>query len=135
LNAYPGEVFEGTVEVVDKQLDATARTVVARIAVKNRADMLKVGLFGNTRVSLPAGPATTARIVVPLAAVTKIGERDIVFVRQPDDDFEVHPVTLGRSAGGKIEILSGLREGEQIATEGVFTLKSAILKSQFGEEE
>ena len=44
-------------------------------------------------------------------------------------------MTLGRSAAGRVEILSGLREGEQVVVDGVFTLKSAVLKSTFGEEE
>jgi membrane fusion protein, heavy metal efflux system len=44
-------------------------------------------------------------------------------------------VTLGRSAGGKLEVLSGLRAGELVVVEGVFTLKSAVLKGTFGEEE
>ena len=56
-------------------------------------------------------------------------------MRQPDGDFELHPVTVGRTAGGRVEILSGLRAGEQVVVDGVFTLKSAILKSTFGEED
>jgi cobalt-zinc-cadmium efflux system membrane fusion protein len=135
LNAYPDEIFQGTVEMVGQQLDARARTVTARIALKNRKELLKVGLFGNALVVVPDRTPRTPRVVVPLSAVTKIAEKDVVFVRQPDDDFEVHPVTLGRSAAGRVEILSGLREKEQIAVEGVFTLKSAVLKSTFGEEE
>jgi cobalt-zinc-cadmium efflux system membrane fusion protein len=81
------------------------------------------------------GPAQPRREVVPLTAVTKVADRDVVFVLQPDGDFEVHPVTLGRTAGSRVEILSGLREGERIVVEGVFTLKSAVLKSTFGQEE
>ena len=52
LNAYPEAVFVGTVETVGKQLDASARTVVTRIAITNKDDLLKVGLFGKARVSL-----------------------------------------------------------------------------------
>lgn len=135
LNAYPGDVLEGVVEIIGKQLDPTARTVVARISVKNRNDLLKVGLFGTANVVVADTTPRTPRPVVPLAAVTRIGERDAVFVRHPDGHFEVHPVTLGRSAGGKVEVLSGLRTGEQVVVDGVFTLKSIVLKSSFGEED
>jgi membrane fusion protein, heavy metal efflux system len=58
-----------------------------------------------------------------------------VFVRQPDGDFELHPVTVGRTAAGRAEILSGLRATEQVVVDGAFTLKSAILKRTFGEED
>jgi cobalt-zinc-cadmium efflux system membrane fusion protein len=135
LNAYPSEVFDGKIETIGRQLDPAARTVTARIVVRNHGDLVKVGLFGTARVAV--GPAETLarRVVVPLSAVTRVANKDAVFVRQPDGDFELHPVTLGRSAGGRVEILSGLRAGEQVVVAGVFTLKSAILKSTFGEGE
>lgn len=135
LNAYPGETFEGDVETVGKQLDPVARTVTARILVRNHRDLLKVGLFGTARVVTGPGTSPTKRVVVPLAAVTDITGKSAVFVLQSDGDFELHPVTVGGSAAGRIEILSGLRAGEQVVVDGVFTLKSAVLKSTFGEEE
>jgi membrane fusion protein, heavy metal efflux system len=135
LNAYPDEAFDGTVEAIGKQLDPAARTVTARVLVRNHRDLLKVGLFGTARII--TGPATkpAKRLVVPLVAVTRIANKDVVFVRQADGDFEMHPVTLGQTAGRRVEVLTGLREGEPIVVEGVFTLKSAVLKSTFGEEE
>lgn len=135
LNAYPNDVFEGVVETVGRQLDETARTVLARIAVKNQRDLLKVGLFGTALVVVPDAGGRTPRPVVPLSAVTKIVDDDVVFIREPDGDFEVHKVAVGRSAAGRVEILSGIRAGEQVVVDGVFTLKSAVLKGTFGEEE
>ena len=133
LNAYPGEVFLGAVESIGKQLDPAARTVVARIAIADRDGLLKVDLFGSARLSSEEAGAPV--LAAPLTAVTRIAERDVVFVRQADGDFEVHPVTTGRSAGGMVEIIAGLREGEQVVVEGVFSLKSAVLKGTFGEED
>ncbi len=135
LNAYPDIVFLGSVETVGKQLDPTARTVVTRIAVTNKADLLKAGLFGKARVTLGNQTTQPRALVVSLSAVTRIADRDVVFVRQPDDDFEVHPVTLGPSGSGEVSVLSGLREGEEVVTEGLYTIKGAILKSTFAEEE
>lgn len=135
LNAYSKEVFVGKVESIGKQLDPIARTVVARIAIDNRADLLKVGLFGMARVNSSEAEPEESTLVVPLTAVTQIADRDVVFVQHPDSDFEVHPVKLGRTASGQVQILSGLRAGEQVVVEGVFTLKSAVLKSTFGEED
>jgi cobalt-zinc-cadmium efflux system membrane fusion protein len=109
--------------------------VTARIVVRNHGDLVKVGLFGTARVIVGPAEAVARNVVVPLSAVTRITGRDVVFVRQPDGDFELHAVTLGRTAGGRAEILSGLRQGEVIVVDGAFTLKSAILKSTFGEEE
>ncbi len=77
----------------------------------------------------------TPVLVVPRSAVTEIGRKSVVFVKQPDGDFDLLDVVLGEGALGKVEVVNGLREGEQAVVEGVFTLKSAVLKSTFGEEE
>ena len=135
LNAYPRLVFPGLVETVGRQLDPAARTVTARIAIRNQDDLLKAGLFGTSRVVVDGAEPAVPRLVVPLGAVTQIAGRDVVFVQESPEAFEIHPVTLGRSAGGKTEVLAGLRDGEQVVIEGVFSLKSAILKSSFAEEE
>lgn len=135
LNAYPKERFEGVVEYIGKQLDPVARTVTARIRLANRKDLLRIGLFGSARVSVaepaPKGPV----LVIPRTAVTEIGGKNFVFVRHADDDFELHEVVLGESALGKVEVVSGLRDSEQVVSEGVFTLKSMVLKSTIAEEE
>lgn len=134
LNAFPQVVFSGAVETVGKQLDPAARTVTARIAIRNKDDLLKAGLFGTARVAAPGGEPKTARLVVPVGAITQIAGRDVVFVRLAPRAFELHPVTLGRTAAGKAEILEGLREGEEVVVDGVFSLKSSVLKGSFAEE-
>jgi cobalt-zinc-cadmium efflux system membrane fusion protein len=135
LNAYPNEAFGGSVDYLSTQVDPAARTVTARVRISNRSDLLRLGLFGIARVATGADDAQPATLVVPRNAVTEIGGKSVVFVQQPDGDFDVHDVVLGRGALGKIQVLNGLREGEQVVTDGVFTLKSAVLKSTFGEAE
>lgn len=135
LNAYPDERFAGSVEYVGQQVDAAARAVTARVRLKNRGNLLRIGLFGTAQVALPNANEDVARLVVPRSAVTEIAEKSVVFVREKDGDFELHEVTLGRAAPGKVEILAGLREGESVVTEGVFTLKSVVLKGSFAEDE
>lgn len=135
LNAYPDQVFAGTVESIGRQIDPAARTVVARIAVSDSDDHLKVGLFGAALVSTSESGDQAPHLVVPASAVTRIAGRDVVFVKHADGDFEVHGVSLGRRAESRVEVLSGLREGEEVVTEGVFTLKSMVLKGTFGEDE
>lgn len=135
LNAYPTEVFEGRVESVGRQLDPTARTVVARIRVKDKSNRLSVGLFGTALVAEESSEPQEQRLVVPRSAVTEVADKTVVFVQHADGDYEVHPVTLGRAAAGRVEVLAGLSEGEAVVVDGAFTLKSAVLKSTFGEEE
>jgi cobalt-zinc-cadmium efflux system membrane fusion protein len=135
LNAYPNEKFTGVIEYIGKQVDPAARTVTARVRLMNRGELLRIGLFGVARVDVGTETPGKTAIVIPRSAVTQIGPKSVVFVKQPDGDFDVHEVLLGEGALGKVQVLSGLREGEQIVTRGVFTIKSAVLKSTFSEEE
>lgn len=133
LNAYPAEHFAGTVEYLGRQVDPVARTVTARIRLKNRDDLLRISLFGTASVGVTEGAARPATLVVPESAVTEVAGKRVVFVRQADGDFEQHAIVTGDSALGQVQVLSGLREGEQVVVEGAFTLKSATLKSTFAE--
>jgi cobalt-zinc-cadmium efflux system membrane fusion protein len=135
LNAYPKERFSGAIEYLSKQIDPTARTVTARIRLKNRSELLRIGLFGVARVSTGDSTNKAPGLVVARDAVTDLGGKLVVFVRQPDGDFDVHEVVLGEGALGKVEVVNGLREGEQVVVDGVFTLKSAVLRGTLAEEE
>jgi membrane fusion protein, heavy metal efflux system len=133
LNAYADEHFSGSVEYIGQQIDPVARTVRARIRLENPRGLLRLGLFGTCQISLGHPAKTEARLVVPRSGVTDIGGKSVVFVREREGEFELHRVTLGREALGKVEVLEGLREGEEVVTDGVFTLKSLVMKGSFGE--
>jgi cobalt-zinc-cadmium efflux system membrane fusion protein len=135
LNAYPDQRFQGSVEYVGDQVDPSARTVTARIRLKNRAGLLKVGLFGTAQVALPSSPTAKPRLVVPRSAVTEIADKTVVFVQEGAAQFALHEVTLGQAAPGRVEVLEGLHEGEVVVSDGVFTLKSITLKGSFAEED
>jgi cobalt-zinc-cadmium efflux system membrane fusion protein len=115
-------------------VDPAARTLVARVGLANDAGLLRIGLFGTARVA--KGSATgEARLVVPRSALIEIAGKTVVFVRHPDGDFELHDVVIGEASIGVVEIVSGLRESEDVVVEGAFTLKSAVLRGTLGEEE
>jgi len=135
LNAYPKERFQGVIEYLGRQIDPAARTVTARIRLTNRTDLLRIGLFGVAHIGTGEEATKPPVLVVPRDAVTEIGGKTVVFVQQPDGDFDVHDVVLGETALTKVAVVSGLRAGEPVVVEGVFTLKSAVLKSTFSEAE
>ncbi len=133
LNAYPKRRFLGTVEYVGQQIDPVARTITARIRLANEDALLRIGLFGMARVATGAAQSD-AVLVVPRGAVTDVSGKTVVFVRQADGDFELHEVVLGASSLGKVQVVSGLREGENVVVKGAFTLKSAVLRNSLAEE-
>lgn len=134
LNGYPATVFAARVARVSAQVDPQTRTLTARLAIDDPDRRLRLGLFGKARISV-AAEETEERVVVPLSAVTDIGDRKVVFVRHPDGDYELHDVTLGQSAGNDVPVLSGLSAGEQVVVSGVHTLKSIVLRGAMQEDE
>ena len=134
LNAYPDEHFSGATEYIGQQIDPVARTVTARVRLHNRNGLLRLGLFGTSQISIAGGEAEP-KLVVDSASVTDIGGKSVVFVREAEGVYALHEVTVGAEAVGKVEVLAGLREGEQVVSDGVFTLKSMALKGTFSEEE
>jgi membrane fusion protein, heavy metal efflux system len=134
LNAYPAEHFAGSVEYVGQQIDSVARTVTARVRLKNRDGLLRLGLFGNCQIASGTPKKADPQLVVARSAVTDVAGKSVVFVQRGESEFELHEVTLGEEALGRVGVLAGLREGEQVVTDGVFTLKSMVLKGSIGEE-
>jgi len=133
LNAFPKDRFPGKIDYVGRQVDPIARTLTARIRLTNKDGRLRLGLFGNAYVAVDEGGAGSV-IAVPLGAIAEIGGKNVVFVREADGDFVRHDVVLGRHGVGAVEIQAGLDEGEQLVTEGAFTLKSVMLKSSVEED-
>lgn len=129
LNAYADVRFPGVIESLGHQIDTAARTVTARVRITNQGDRLRIGLFGTAIVELEEAPAKEAVLVVPHSAVTFVAGEPTVFVAEQDGDYELHQVVIGASALGKDEVQSGLREGEPVVVDGVFTLKSLAMKS------
>ncbi|MBK9752730.1 MAG: efflux RND transporter periplasmic adaptor subunit [Nannocystis sp.] len=139
LNAYPRERFLGHIDYIAPRVDPDARTIVARVTLRNRDDKLRLGLFGTALIAAPVDPlapgqAPRPTLVVSRDAVTDLSGKSVVFVRHADDDFEVHEVTLGGSSPGKVEVLHGLREGELVVTYGVMTLKNVLMKGSLEDD-
>lgn len=134
LNAFPQRHFSGAIEYVGRQIDPIARTVTARVRLRNPDGALRLGLFGTAHVSSGSEQSEPV-LVTARSAVTEISGKPVVFVRQPDGDFELHEVSLGESSLGRVRVLSGLREGEAVVVDGVFTLKSSVLRGSLAEEE
>jgi cobalt-zinc-cadmium efflux system membrane fusion protein len=106
----------------------------ARIPLSNPDGRLRLGLYGTARVTA-LGETTEPVLAVPNSAVTRMLDRTVVFVRHDDGHFEVHDVVLGRSDTDNTEVLHGLNANERVVTQGVFSVKSALLRDRFGEGE
>lgn len=119
--AFPGEDFEGRVDAILPAANAANRTVEVRIALDNRSGRLRPGMTGDVTFSATsAGDALT----VPSEAVIRTGLRNLVIVSRPDGAFEPVEVTLGSAIGNRLEIMSGVVEGQQVVASGQFLIDS-----------
>ncbi|ODT04484.1 MAG: hypothetical protein ABS52_04295 [Gemmatimonadetes bacterium SCN 70-22] len=131
--AYPDRTFEGRIVYVGSVLDATRRTVRARVEIPNTDGALKPGMFANASIQVGAGGPIV--VVVPREAVQEVEGRQVVFVPGTNaGEFRTQDVEVGESIdGGRVTIRSGLRLGSRIVTRGAFALRSELAKSDIGE--
>lgn len=121
VNAYPGEHFNGRVIYIYPYLDESTRTNKVRFEFANRSGRLKPGMYADVELSTRGGGMG---LTVPLNAVLDSGKEQIVFVAQGSGLFEPRKVKVGRRLSGALQILEGLKEGEQVATGATFFLDS-----------
>jgi Cu(I)/Ag(I) efflux system membrane fusion protein len=114
----PPQQRRGRIEYVDPYLDAQTRTARARIELANTDGRLKPEMFVDVGIHVELGE----RLVVPVSAVLRTGERQIVFVDQGGGIFEVRLVTLGASSEEVVEVVQGLHEGERVVSSANFLI-------------
>ena len=120
LDAYPGESFTGRAIYIYPFVEENTRTVKVRFQFPNARGRLKPGMFAN--VELQGG--SDMRLTVPADAVLDSGRQQVVFVAHGDGMFTPRTVKVGRRFSDRIEILDGVKEGEQVATGATFFLDS-----------
>ena len=67
------------------------------------------------------------KLVIPRSAVLWTGKRSIVYVKQPGDEpiFKIREIELGPQLGNSYVVIGGLTDGEEIVTEGAFSVDAA----------
>jgi Cu(I)/Ag(I) efflux system membrane fusion protein len=127
----PGREYEGRIFRLGNVVDVGTRTVEALVNLPNPDGELRQGLYVEAEIAVPSGANA---VFVPEAAVLEIGERKIVFVRTGENVFTLRDVTTGPASGGRVEIVSGLKEREVVAAAGSFFIKSELLKNRVAGE-
>jgi cobalt-zinc-cadmium efflux system membrane fusion protein len=129
-DSYPAEVFKGRVAYVVPVVDPATRTAKVRIELDNPKGKLSFGQLVTAKLVGDPSTVETAVLAVPRAAIQRVDGRSVVFVKGPktDDGFERRIVELGVSTGDQVEVRRGIKEGELVASDGAFLLKSELLR-------
>jgi multidrug efflux pump subunit AcrA (membrane-fusion protein) len=120
VDAVPDRTFRGRVTFIYPQLDERTRTLTARVEVDNPGRVLQPGMYAAAEL-VPAGRRALS---VPLAAVLPTGTRDIVFVNRGDGRFLPLEVRVGVRGDSLIEIVHGLKPGDEVVASATYLLDS-----------
>jgi hypothetical protein len=120
LEAWPGERLRGRAVYVYPFVEEKTRTLKVRFAFPNPQLRLKPGMFANVELSASLGTGLT----IPIDALLETGRERLVFLSEGDGYFAPRPVEVGPRLGDRVQVLRGLRDGDEIATGASFFLDS-----------
>ena len=133
--SYPDERFAGRVDFIGGEVDAATRTIRVRATVVNRGANLKPGLFVKGQIEIPGPEKGAGVLAVPQSALQTLEGRPTVFVQTGPETFVRRFVETGHTFEDFTEVLSGIRRGEVVVTEGSFVLKSEFGKATLADED
>ena len=122
LNAYPGQLFRGTVSNIGAILDPNLRTAKVRMEVRNPG-FIRLGMFATATFR---GQRQVTRAVVPSTAILHLHDTDWVFTITPDKKFQRVEIVAGNSLPGDLqEVVSGIQPGAQVVRNAL-TLQNMV---------
>lgn len=124
-------VLQAQVHTINPALDPESRAVVVNIISDTRQGWPKPGQSVRLRLQLQTPQPV---YVVPLQALAYDGQQAIVFVQHTPDTYEVRPVAVWRIDERQVLLLTGVRQGEAVVVEPVFSLKALLRYAEFAEE-
>ncbi|PJC59048.1 MAG: hypothetical protein CO025_07385 [Ignavibacteria bacterium CG_4_9_14_0_2_um_filter_37_13] len=136
---YMNEKFYGRIIYIGQTIDEHTRTITIRGEFSNSSYKLKPQMFGELKIPVSSNAKA---IMIPEESVIKESGQEYVFVQTSDTTtpngvhaFEQRKVIIGTSVDNRIEIRGGLKEGEKVASKGVFYLKSELKKEEIEGDE
>jgi Cu(I)/Ag(I) efflux system membrane fusion protein len=120
LDVLAGRKYHGRVTFIYPTVDEKTRTLTARAEVNNDDGALRPGMYATAEIA-PAGRKT---LTVPTGAVLPTGTETLVFVNRGDGTFVPRPVTVGGQTDSLVEIIRGLKPGDEVVASATYLLDS-----------
>jgi membrane fusion protein (multidrug efflux system) len=127
--AYPSRRFEGRVVSVDSRIEPSTRSVTVRGIVPNGDAALKPGMF----LTVTLAKEQRTALVIPEQALVPEQARQYVYVAS-NERVAKREVRIGRREPGRVEVVSGLTEGERVVIEGTLKLRDGAAVREIGVE-
>ncbi len=117
--SWPGETFDGVVQLVDSRIDSTTRAVVVRGEFPNDERKLRPGMLMQVTLVRPERQA----LLVPEISIVQLGNSSYVYRVRPDRTVERADVLVGNRRNGMAEVVSGLAAGDEVVVDGTGKLR------------
>jgi len=114
------KIFAGIVHGITPVVDATTRTVTARIEVPHAGGTLRPDTYVNVEIQVELGEALT----IPKTAVLYTGTRHLVFVQRQAEEFEQREVTTGTETANDVVVTAGVTAGERVVDHAAYVVDS-----------
>jgi len=121
LSYLPGKTWQGKVEYIYPSLDPKTRTLKVRLRFENPGEQLKPNMYANVKIF---GGAKENTIVIPLEGLIRSGREERVIIALGEGRFEARQVLAGIESGNYVEIIKGVKAGENIVISGQFLIDS-----------
>lgn len=124
--AEPGKLYSARVSFIDPVIDPQTRIAKVRAEIDNPDGALKPEMFVRGKIEAKVG--APGGLLIPQSAVLWTGKQSLVYVKIPgtrQPTFQYRQVTLGPEAGDDYVITAGLSPGEEVVTNGAFTIDAA----------
>ena len=119
--------FTGNIIFIDPVIDPVTRVSKVRVEINNQSGKLKPEMFATGIVNANLAEYQN-NFIIPRSAVLWTGKRSIVYVKQNGTEesiFKVREIGLGPMLGNSYVVTDGLSEGEEIVTQGTFSVDAA----------
>jgi Cu(I)/Ag(I) efflux system membrane fusion protein len=125
-NANPNKEIEGNIDFIDPILNKGTRTLKLRVVLENKDGFLKPGMFAEAIIKNSENNKNET-LSIPASAVLWTGKRSVVYLKTAKDEpvFKMQQITLGNKIGDSYQVLEGLHNGDEIVTNGTFTVDAA----------
>ncbi len=118
-DAWSGELFEGSVQTVDTQVDPRTRSATARATIPNPDGKLRPGMLMKLKVVRSVDQV----LLLPEEALIPSDRDQRVFLLDENDVARLHTIKIGRRRRGAAEVLEGLDVGDRVVVEGVVRVR------------
>lgn len=131
-DAAPGQTFEGKINAISPEVDASTRNLRVQATISNREEKLRTGMFATVDVVLPTKSEV---LMIPATSVLYAPYGDSVFVVEEKKDeksgktmqvLRQQFIRIDGTRGDFVNVVDGLKVDQTVVTSGVFKLRAGM---------